>query len=217
MARSTGRALTTVGFTAIATGGVAMLTLHAGTDLSPLHNLISEYAFEAEGWLLEASLTLLGLGAVLFGLVAFRRGTDTPVALLVSLWGLCMFLVGLFPTDAPGLPLSFSGGVHRYAALVAFLAMPVAGLLIAYRYRDAPMAKGVRRLSVAALACLLLVVVPYIFRMVGIEVSNDDIPAGLTQRLVVITEVGVLALTGLWLRAGGTGVRPVECAVRDAA
>ncbi|SDH38715.1 Protein of unknown function [Sinosporangium album] len=203
MAPGSGRTLITAGFTAIITGSVAMLTLHAGADLSPLHTLISEYAFIAEGWLLEASLTLLGVGAVLFGWVAFRRGADVGAALLVALWGLCILLVGAFPTDAPGLPLSLSGGIHRYAALVAFIAMPLAGLLIAGRYRDSRWARRVRHLSVAASGALVLVVMPYIIRMFGIEISNEDIPAGLAQRLVVITEVGVLAMLGFWLKSPG--------------
>jgi hypothetical protein len=73
--------------------------------------------------------------------------------------------------------------------------MPLAGLLLArarIRY-----AKCVRILSVVALGALVLVVVPYVVRMFGIPLSNDDIPAGLIQRTVVVTELGVLALAGL--------------------
>ena len=108
-----------------------------------------------------------------------------------------MLLIGAFPTDAPGLPLSLSGGIHRYAAFVAFLVMPLAGFLLArarIRY-----ARCVRMLSVLALGALLLVVIPYAVRMFGIPLSNDDIPAGLIQRTVVVTELGVLALAGLAL------------------
>ncbi|GAA3106300.1 hypothetical protein GCM10020001_025180 [Nonomuraea salmonea] len=64
--------------------------------------------------------------------------------------------------------------------------MPLAGLLLAkarVRY-----AKALRVLSVVAVGALLLVVVPYVVRMFGIPLSNDDIPAGLTQRVVVVTE-----------------------------
>ena len=35
--------------------------------------------------------------------------------------------------------------------------------------------------------------------------ANDDIPAGLTQRLVVVTEVGVLVLLGGLLRRQAIG------------
>jgi hypothetical membrane protein len=183
------------GFTAIGTGTGAMLTLHTEAGLDPLHSVISEYAFQAAGWMLPLSLTLFALGSALIAEALRRGGADRWVVALLLTWGVSMFLIGAFPTDAPGLPLSLSGGIHRYAAFIAFLVMPMAGLLLArtrIRY-----ARCVRILSVVALGALVLVVVPYVVRMFGIPLSNDDIPAGLIQRTVVVTELGVLALAGL--------------------
>ncbi|MFI7129567.1 DUF998 domain-containing protein [Nonomuraea sp. NPDC050153] len=183
------------GFAAIGTGSGAMLTLHAESDLDPLHSVISEYAFQASGWLLPASLTLFAVGSALIAEAMRRAGMSRWVVALLLAWGASMFLIGAFPTDRPDVPLSLSGGIHRYAAFAAFLVMPVAGLLLAkarIRY-----ARAVRILSGVALGALLLVVVPYVVRMFGIPLTNDDIPAGLTQRAVVVTELGVLALAGL--------------------
>jgi hypothetical membrane protein len=189
------KALLVSGFTAIGTGAGAMLTLHAEAGLNPLHAVISEYAFQAAGWLLPLSLTLFAVGAALIAEALRRTGADRWVVALVLVWGGSMFLIGAFPTDPPGLPLSLSGGIHRYAALVAFLVMPLAGLLLArtrIRY-----ARGVRVLSVVAMFALVAVVIPYVVRMLGIPLSNEDFPAGLVQRTVVVTEIGVLALAGL--------------------
>ncbi|MEV3979345.1 DUF998 domain-containing protein [Nonomuraea sp. NPDC049758] len=183
------------GFTAIGTGAGAMLTLHAEAGLDPLHSVISEYAFQASGWLLPASLTLFAVGSGLIAEALRRSGANRWVVALLVAWGASMFLIGAFPTDRPGVPLSLSGGIHRYAAFAAFLVMPAAGFLLAkarIRY-----ATAMRVLSGVALGALLLVVVPYVVRMFGIPLSNDDIPAGLTQRVVVVTEIGVLALAGL--------------------
>ncbi|MFC4122698.1 DUF998 domain-containing protein [Nonomuraea zeae] len=183
------------GFAAIGTGTGAMLTLHAEAGLDPMHSVISEYAFQAAGWLLPASLTLFAAGSALIAEALRRAGMSRWIVVLLLAWGTSMFLIGAFPTDRPGVPLSLSGGIHRYAAFAAFLMMPVAGLLLAQariRY-----AKAVRILSALALGALLLVVVPYVVRMFGIPLTNDDIPAGLTQRVVVVTELGVLALAGL--------------------
>ncbi|GAA3551449.1 hypothetical protein GCM10022419_034700 [Nonomuraea rosea] len=183
------------GFAAIGTGTGAMLTLHAEAGLDPMHSVISEYAFQATGWLLPASLTLFAAGSALIAEALRRAGMSRWIVVLLLAWGTSMFLIGAFPTDRPGVPLSLSGGIHRYAAFAAFLMMPVAGLLLAQakiRY-----AKAVRILSALALGALLMVVVPYVVRMFGIPLSNDDIPAGLTQRVVVVTELGVLALAGL--------------------
>ncbi|MEU4225682.1 DUF998 domain-containing protein [Nonomuraea sp. NPDC026600] len=206
------KALLLSGFAAIGTGAGAMLTLHAESGLDPLHSVISEYAFQPLGWLLPTSLTLFAFGSALIAESLRRAGASLWVVLLLLAWGGSMFLIGAFPTDRPGVPLSLSGGIHRYAAFAAFLVMPAAGMLLAnarVRY-----ARAVRVLSAVALGALLLVVVPYVVRMFGIPLSNDQIPAGLTQRLVVITEVGVLALAGLSLlkpsiqRSQG-GVSPV--------
>ncbi|MFI6175680.1 DUF998 domain-containing protein [Nonomuraea sp. NPDC051191] len=189
------RGLLASGFTAIGTGTGAMLTLHAEAGLDPLHSVISEYAFQASGWLLPASLTLFAVGSGLIAEALRRSGANRWVVALLLAWGASMFLIGAFPTDRPGVPLSLSGGIHRYAAFAAFLVMPAAGFLLAKartRY-----ATAMRVLSGVALGALLLVVVPYVVRMFGIPLSNDDIPAGLTQRVVVVTEIGVLALAGL--------------------
>jgi hypothetical protein len=192
------RALIGGGFAALAAGAACMLTLHLGTGLDPVHGLISEYAFEPQGWLLAASLTCFAAGAALFASVAPSR----PVAALVAVWGACMLLAAAFPTDRPGVPLSMSGGIHRYAALIAFIVMPLAGLLLARRLGRSRTAYAVRALSVVALVFLISVVVPYLLRFAGIPVTNEDIPAGLTQRMVVLSEVGVLVLLGLVLAGG---------------
>jgi hypothetical protein len=189
------KALLVSGFAAIGTGAGAMLTLHAESGLDPMHSVISEYAFQPFGWLLPTSLTLFAVGSALIAEALRRTGASVWVVLLLLAWGGSMFLIGAFPTDRPGVPLSLSGGIHRYAAFAAFLVMPAAGMLLAnarVRY-----ARAVRVLSAVALGALLLVVVPYVVRMFGIDLSNDDIPAGLTQRVVVLTEIGVLALAGM--------------------
>ncbi|MFI6387335.1 DUF998 domain-containing protein [Nonomuraea sp. NPDC050547] len=189
------------GFAAIGTGSGAMLTLHAEAGLDPFHSVISEYAWASGGWMLPASLTLFALGSALIAEALRRSGTDRRVVWLLVAWGTCMFLIGAFPTDRPGVPLSLSGGIHRYAAFAAFLAMPLAGmLLVRARMRYAP---AMKVLCGVALGALLLVVVPYVVRMFGIPLDNADIPAGLTQRVVVVSELAVLALIGFSMLAKG--------------
>ncbi|MFJ2031664.1 DUF998 domain-containing protein [Streptosporangium sp. NPDC087985] len=203
------------GYAATGAGAAAMLGLHVATGLDPVHTVISEYAFEPDGWLLPVSLTFFAVGATVFGAALARRGDDRGAALLVVIWGLCMLLIGTFPTDEPGVPLSMSGGIHRYAAFVAFLTMPVAGLILARRHATSPYARPVRLLSLASLGMLVLIVLPYVVRMMGIDLTNDDIPAGVTQRLVVIFEVAVLVMLGLVLTTGcGRNRRPIPAAAR---
>ncbi|MDF2706122.1 MAG: hypothetical protein K0R62_1774 [Nonomuraea muscovyensis] len=189
------KALLVSGLAANAAGAGAMLALHARAGLDPMYDVISTYAFHPDGWLLPTSLTLFAVGGVLTAEALRRAGAGRWVVALLVAWSVSMFLIGAFPTDRPGVPLSLSGGIHRYAAFAAFLAMPAAGMLLARtrtRY-----AKAVRVLSGIALGALVLVVTPYVVRMVGIPLVDGDIPAGLTQRVVVITEIGVLAIVGL--------------------
>ncbi|MBB5076547.1 DUF998 domain-containing protein [Nonomuraea endophytica] len=198
------------GFAAIGTGSGAMLTLHAEAGLDPFHSVISEYAWASGGWLLPASLTLFALGSALIAEALRRSGVDRRVVWLLVAWGTCMFLIGAFPTDRPGVPLSLSGGIHRYAAFAAFLAMPLAGMLLARaRVRYAP---AMKVLCGVALGALLLVVVPYVVRMLGIPLDNADIPAGLTQRVVVVSELAVLALIGFSMLAKGRRRQPTQAA-----
>lgn len=203
------RGLVVSGFTAIGTGTGAMLVLHTEAGLDPAHTVISEYAFQAAGWLLPLSLTLFAFGAALIAEALRRSGADRRVVALLAVWGMCMVLVGAFPTDPPGVPLSVSAGIHRYAAFVAFLVMPLAGLLLART--GIRHARLVRVLSLVALGALVLVVIPYAVRMLGIPLADEDFPAGLIQRTVVVTELGVLWLAGLaapW-RAERSAAAPV--------
>lgn len=181
-----------------------MLALHAVAGLDPVHSVISEYAYRAGGWLLPASLTLFAAGAAMIAMALARDGVDRRVAALVLAWGAAIFLVGAFPTDPPGVPLSYSGGVHRYAAFVAFLVMPVAGLLLAgsrLRY-----ARAIRALSAVAFGALALTVLPYLIGPLG-----GGFPAGAIQRTVVMAELGVLALAGLSpLRPSARPARPAR-------
>lgn len=212
------RSLVAGGLAAVGAGAGAMVGLHLSAGLDPVWDLISEYAFEPEGWLLPTSLTLLAAGAGMFATVMLRHGADRRIVALVQGWAVCMLLIGVFPTDRPGVPLSLSGGIHRYAAFVAFLAMPVAGLLLARRIGHRRTATALKTLSGLAFVALVAVVVPYLLDMAGMPVTPEDLPAGLTQRLVVATELGVLVLLGATLlREAGKNEGPVPPSRRPSA
>ncbi|MEV6983331.1 DUF998 domain-containing protein [Sphaerisporangium sp. NPDC051017] len=195
--------LTAGGFATLAGGAVAMAALHVVSDLDPLHGMISEYAYHPHGWLLPVSLTLLAVGSALFAVEMSRRHAGRSCALLLGAWSVCMLLIAAFPTDRPGVSLSMSGGIHRYAAFVAFVGMPAAGLIMAGR--GGAHARTLRGLSVAAGVFLILVLIPYASRTFGVEPGAGV--AGLTQRLVVVTEVVILTLIGL-KNAGTRAPRP---------
>ncbi len=176
---------------AVGAGSTGMVDLHLTSRLNPLSETISDYLFDPNGWLLPVSLIVLAVGGAMLAVALVRAGWDRRASWLVGLWSSCLLLVAAFPTDRPGLPLSLSGQIHRYAAFVAFLSLPLAGLIGARRGGYARTVKG---LSVAALAALTAVTVPYAAVTLGMDLVG--LP-GLTQRMVVVTEVVLLVTLGL--------------------
>lgn len=187
-----------LGYLLVAVGAAAMLALHLVAGLDPLTDMISEYVFAPYGWLLPVSLTSIAVGSAVLAVRLARL--DRRAALLVGVWSACLLLVASFPTDRPGLSLSLSGGIHRYAAFAAFVSLPVAGLLVARATRS----RQVRLLCAVALGSLLLVVLPYAFRMLHLD--PGAVPAGLTQRLTVVSEVA--ALVAMSVSASVSAARP---------
>ncbi|TQS18744.1 DUF998 domain-containing protein [Microbispora hainanensis] len=176
-----------LGYALVAAGATAMLALHLVGGLDPLTATISQYFYAPDGWLLPLSLTSIAVGSAVLAVRLDRLGRlDRRAALLVGMWSACLLLVAGFPTDPLGAPLSLSGNIHRYAAFVAFASLPVAGLRVA----RATQSRLVRVLCAVALGSLVLVVVPYVFRVLSLD--PGAVPAGLTQRLTVVTEMAAL-------------------------
>ncbi|TQS30482.1 DUF998 domain-containing protein [Microbispora sp. KK1-11] len=176
-----------LGYVLVTAGAAAMLALHLVGGLDPLTATISQYFYAPHGWLLPVSLTSIAVGSAVLAVRLDRLDRlDRRAALLVGMWSACLLLVAGFPTDPQGLPLSLSGNIHRYAAFVAFASLPLAGLLVARATRS----RLVRVLCAVALGSLLLVVLPYAFRVLHLD--PGAVPAGLTQRLTVVSEVAAL-------------------------
>lgn len=155
-----------LGYALVAVSATAMFALHLVGGLDPLTATISQYFYAPDGWLLPLSLTSIAVGSAVLAVRLDRLGRlDRRAALLVGLWSACLLLVAGFPTDPLGAPLSLSGNIHRYAAFVAFASLPVAGLRVARATRS----RLVRVLCAVALGSLVLVVVPYVFRMLGLD------------------------------------------------
>ncbi|WP_169808715.1 DUF998 domain-containing protein [Microtetraspora niveoalba] len=196
-----------LGYAAIGAGAAGMVLLHLISELNPLRDMISDYVFTPHGWLLPASLSLLATGAAVHALRLARL--ERRGAMLVGGWAGCMLLVAGFPTDRPGLSLSMSGEIHRYAAFVAFVCMPLAGLLVARRTGS----RAVRVLSLIAIGSLLLVLVPYGMGMVGLD--PHIVPGGLTQRMTVVAQVGALLAMAFLAGASGASAPSASPVVPD--
>ncbi|MCE3552448.1 DUF998 domain-containing protein [Pseudonocardia sp. RS11V-5] len=110
---------------------------------------------------------------------------------------------------------SVGGTIHRYASLAAFLALPVAAVLVARRYRRAAVpdvgpwdrnAAWVRWLGVASLLWFTPILVGFVQRPFTGVSWWQAVPLGLVERGLALTEVLLVVALALW----GARRRPAD-------
>ncbi|GAA2850634.1 hypothetical protein GCM10010517_08110 [Streptosporangium fragile] len=99
---------------------------------------ISEYAVLDRGGADELALAALG-GASFVTVVGLRAAgapMGTAAERLLLAWSAALVVLAAVPGVAPGLGAELTVQAHRYASAVAFVALPVAGGLMAGRFRE---------------------------------------------------------------------------------
>ena len=196
---------------ALALGGIALAALlavigHLGVrDLDPVSLTVSDYAVSDSGGAIHLAMLTLAVASALLvpalrrlGVPGAHAGRLGAAQLLLAAWAGGLLLAGLVPTNVPGTEMGTAAYVHRYASVVAFLALPVVGWLLA-----AQLPTGVRTrrwLRVLTLASLLLVAA-----QVWSAYPGDRAYYGLIERALILTEVALLTLlaAGLPTRSRG--------------
>lgn len=198
------RRLVLTAFLLFGLGGIGMTALHLGpSELNPITKTLSEYALLANGWLFSATLVSAGIGSAVLT-VAMVRSRLTPGRLpgwLTAIWSVCLVVIALVPKDGPGEP-TLGGHVHRFAVLVGFLSLPIAGLAIARAHAARPefrrIASAVDFCSKATMCSVGGFLGVYgILRLSGWR-WGDLLPLGLLERQVCVTALFLLVLFGLW-------------------
>jgi hypothetical protein len=138
---------------AAVTGAVvlfAVLQVAALGRLDPVRTTISDLIFAPGGrWLFPVAGLLMAAGSAAVA-VLLTAGRRRGAAALVTLWCAGLLLVTAFPTDPPGAPgTSVPALLHRYAGLVMYLALPLAGWFASTTQRG-PAARYVNTGSAAA-------------------------------------------------------------------
>lgn len=156
-------------------------------DFSQVSLTVSDYAVADRGGVTDWAMVAFGGSAL-----ALLLSLDRPRRLLAAILGLfatAMVVAAIAPTD-PGTHLTLTGTIHRYAAVLAFAALPTAGLLLAERYgRLAGLIRGL----VGASSVFMLA-------MLGSAVLADRVWIGVAERLLLGTGVillGILAAGAL--------------------
>ncbi|MFC3499805.1 DUF998 domain-containing protein [Micromonospora krabiensis] len=175
-----------------------------------LEHMASYFVHGRAGWLITVTgVSLAAASAVLIRLaVASSRGGRGGLWLL-GVWAAGMLVAGVFPADPPGQwdrPPSTVGSIHGVGGLAAFLALPVAAVLLNRAWqRDArwlPVARALRLTTAAVVAAFVVFVVTWIDVMVGPTLSVGSTPTvvGLTERVMLWADVGWLAVAAMGLR-----------------
>ncbi|BBY65093.1 DUF998 domain-containing protein [Mycolicibacterium helvum] len=168
---------------------------------------ISEYVYTSGSWAFVVAVLALAAGsaALLCGLI--RSGQVRPLSAgsaLMTLWVLGLVAVVAFPKHNWVTGPSASGTVHRIATLVAFVALPLAVLLIA-RGRAGEV-RAARWLAVIGIGWLAVLFGAIVVGMVTGQRWWMLIPLGLVERGIAGFEVAALLALGVSVvRGEGAG------------
>ena len=175
-------------------------------NYSAWHHFVSSLSQGEQGWMQITNFLICG-GLVLCFAIGLRRvlhpgkgSTWGPI--LLGIFGLCLVGAGLFVTDSllgypPGAPSTHTlhGTLHILLSLVAFTSLPAACFVLARRFAGDPAWGGWAFYSIAT---GILVVVFFITADL-VASPNPNAPAGLFQRLSIITGWGWIVLFALRL------------------
>ncbi|MGW0434120.1 DUF998 domain-containing protein [Micromonospora sp. NPDC003197] len=185
-------------FAALAWVGLALTVLLAVIGqvspdpyLDPLTLTVSDYAVADRGGVTDAAMVTFGASAL--ALLMALRNLPRGAVVLLNVFAAGMFVAAIAPTD-PGTDLSVTGQVHRYASIVAFVALPLTGLLLT---RRAPALLG---RAIDWVRGLALVTGVFMVAMLVSSTVGDRLLVGLAERLLLTTSVVLLAV--LVTRAG---------------
>ncbi|MFI0237796.1 DUF998 domain-containing protein [Streptomyces sp. NPDC016845] len=183
---------------ALAAGAAVAAPADTDPGLSPFALTVSDFAALDRGGLIETSMAVLGVMSFVLLAVA-RRWLTTARGLpsvLLAAWGLGLVVAAVVPTDPLTTHLSGSAYVHRYASITAFLALPLAGLLLARRLTAGPdalrTARRLRLLSGVALAGAVVMALS--------AGPGDRELIGLVERVLLGSEVVLLGVFGHYVQ-----------------
>jgi hypothetical protein len=115
----------------VAAGIASLCYLHAApTGLSPWRNPVSQYGIVKERAGYRAATISLGFaGATLaVGIDVALAGRGRIVVSLLVVFAICRLIIGRFPMDTPGTPITPTGQIHGLIAVVTFGSVTIAAI-----------------------------------------------------------------------------------------
>jgi len=175
-------------------------------DYSAWYNFVSSLSLGGQGWIQITNFLICGALVFCFAIglrrVLYPGKGSTWAPILLGIFGLCLIGAGFFVTDPmfgypPGAPSTptLHGILHGVFSLVGFISLPAACFVLARRFVGDPAWHGWAFYSIAT----GILVVVFFFAAGVVASPNLNAPAGLIQRLSIITGWGWIALLALRL------------------
>jgi hypothetical membrane protein len=203
-------ALGMVGIVGVAAFAAAFAAMHViQSDLNPIQNFGSDYAFGRGGWLMRLGFVAAGIGTLLITIglrrsvaAVKRRGLGV---VLLGLAGIGFIGSGLFNADPPladgTTGYTTEGSLHDVAGFLLFLTIIAAGSVLARVFARDPQWHAAMSTT---RAFAWLAVVGLVATITASEISDPGTGiTGLVQRIFVATIVGWLLFLGWRLRRVG--------------
>jgi hypothetical protein len=145
----------------------------------PVRATFSEYVHTEQGArLVGVAMLMVGFAALsVFGALGHQA---RHASRLVAVFGVGLVLLAVFPQEPADMPLTWHGAIHRYVALTAFVALPVAALLL----RD----RVLRFLAVGSLATLAVFVATFV------PATGARAYSGLAERVLLAADLVILVV-----------------------
>jgi hypothetical protein len=210
---------------AISSSMLAIVVLHLVSARNPVLDALSRYAFsdQAPG-LLAVSILLVAIGSMttLGALAAAGAPLSPAIRVLFGSWSGGLTLAAAFPASFDEYSNPVSGEIHQYACLVAFLSIPAAGFALLDRLRAVPSLSRQRatlsRWTRYSTTSLLLFGTSYLLAKYPdvpvLSQLSTILPVGLTQRVTLIVDIGLICSMLLVARAASASARGVIAATQ---
>ncbi|NIJ11810.1 hypothetical protein FHU38_002154 [Saccharomonospora amisosensis] len=179
---------------------LGLLHLLPSSDvIDPVRRTISEYALGPDKWLFDLSVLLVAAGSAgAFGMLVARGlvRAASATTLFGGLWVAGLATVTLFEKTDWSVGPSLGGTIHRYASIVAFVALPLAVLSCAGAALPAsrPLRGLARLLATTSLLWFGVILGAVALMLAGGEPWWRAIPPGLVERFLAGGEVLALAV-----------------------
>jgi len=132
----------TFGLLGVATAILLIGLLHVlppSSQVSAVRRTISEYALLEDGWMFNLGVTALAIGSLAVIVSLVSRGVIKAISVpsaLIAVWSASLLLIVAFPKNNWAVGPSMGGTVHRTASVVAFVALPLAAVIVGRATRN---------------------------------------------------------------------------------